>query len=121
MPALTRPLMTGGLAAVSFSGAERGQTPSENSERTPVGKFHTTVPADRPTHHSQRNGDGWPGVTSPEMEIELMARHKAKPSKQGDPTNGKNASPASDPPSYAGGSHRTGAPKEPNKIPKRGR
>jgi hypothetical protein len=64
-----------------------------------------------------------------------MARHQAEPSGQVAGTKRKNRSlnerevddqiedsfPASDPPSYAGGSHRAGAPKEPKKAPKRGR
>ena len=62
-----------------------------------------------------------------------MSRNQSEPTKRDEKTKGKktpteiavddqieDSFPASDPPSYAGGQHRAGAPKDQKKTPGRG-
>jgi hypothetical protein len=82
----------------------------------------------------RRNANRRLAVSSAQKEIEQMTRPQTEPSKQDTGTKGRKPAPtesavdnqiedsfpASDPPSYAGGSHRAGTPKDHAKTPKRG-
>ena len=74
-----------------------------------------------------------PAVWSTKTEMKQMARNQPESSTQDGEKKGKkpppsehavddqieDSFPASDPPSYAGGPHRAGAPKQQDKKPKR--